>query len=275
MVNPHLAQGNFYGEMVKQRRAGGFSLSETRYLPGSTLPHHSHESHYLCFILSGSYRENYGRKVRFCEPSMILFHPAGELHSQSFDKTAVDLFRIEVNSARLRYTGHSDLSIGGRDFRVGLPVRLAYDLYREFRAADAVSHLAIEGLGLELIAAIAREESRTENHSHQPPHWLNQAHELIKSRFLEHLTLGDIAGTVGVHAVTLAREFRHNYDCTVGQMVRRERIAFACRELLKPEASIADIGIATGFYDQSHFAKTFKKLTGTTPAEYRFSCRLH
>jgi AraC family transcriptional regulator len=275
VVNPRLAQGNFYGEMGKQLHTGGFSLSESRYLPVSTLPRHSHESHYLCFILSGSYMESYERKARFCEPSMILYHPAGELHSQSFDKTAVGLFRIEVNPARLRYGGHPDLSMDGRDFRGGLPVRLAYNLYREFRAPDAVSYLAIEGLGLELIAAIAREEPRTENHSRQPPHWLNQAHELIKTRFLEHLTLGDIAGTVGVHLVTLAREFRHNYGCTVGQMVRRERIGFACRELLKPDASIADIGIATGFYDQSHFARTFKKLTGMTPAEYRLSCRLH
>ena len=105
--------------------------------------------------------------------------------------------------------------------------------------------------------------------------WLSQAHELIKSRFLEHLTLGDIAHTVGVHPVTLAREFRHHYDCTVGELVRRERIGFACRELLKPDESIADIAIAAGFYDQSHFAKTFKKLTGITPAEYRVSYRLH
>ena len=119
----------------------------------------------------------------------------------------------------------------GRDFRGGLPVGLAYKLYQEFREPDAVSHLAIEGLGLELIAAIARETPRGGNTSCQPPHWLSQAHELVKSRFLEHLTLGHVAGAVGVHAVTLAREFRRYYDCTVGQMVRRERIGFACREL--------------------------------------------
>ena len=273
-MDPRLTQGNFYGEMLRQHDAGGFCLSQTRYRPGSTLPRHSHESHYICFVLSGTYKERYERRTRSCQPAMVLYHPAGELHAQYFDKTAVDLFRVEVNPARLRYVSHSDLSMDGRDFRGGLPVGLAHKLYQEFRAPDDVSHLAIEGLGLELIATIARDSGRHVS-SRQPQRWLSQAHELIKSRYLEHLTLGEIAGTVGVHSVTLAREFRRHYDCTVGGLMRRERIGFACRELLKPEGSLAEIAIAAGFYDQSHFAKTFKKLTGITPAEYQISHRRH
>ena len=35
---PQLAPGNFYGQTLRQHQAGGFSLSETRYLPGSELP---------------------------------------------------------------------------------------------------------------------------------------------------------------------------------------------------------------------------------------------
>jgi AraC family transcriptional regulator len=261
--------------MLRQHDAGGFSLSETRYLPGSTLPRHSHESHYICFVLSGTYKESYERRTRSCQPAMVLYHPAGELHAQYFDHTRVDLFRVEVNPARLRDASHADLCMEGRDFRGGLPVGLAHRLYQEFREPDAVSHLAIEGLALELIAEIARDSHRCRNTSRQPQQWLSQAHDLIKSRFLEHLTLGDIAGAVGVHPVTLAREFRQHYDSTIGEMLRRERIGFACRKLLKREESLADIALAAAFYDQSHFAKTFKKLTGLTPTEYRVSYRQH
>ena len=273
--SPRLPPGNFYGETLRQHQAGGFSLSETRYLSGTKLPRHSHDSHYFCLVLSGSYREKYERKVRSCEPSMILYHPAGELHAQSFDQTAVDLFRIEVDPARLRYPSRPSLSIDGRDFRGGLPVGLASKLYREFRAPDAVSHLAIEGLGLEFIAELARDSQRCGNTSHQSPPWLRQAHELVMSRFLEPLTLDEIAGAVGVHPVTLAREFRRHYGCTVGDLVRRERIGFACRRLLKPEESLSSIAISAGFYDQSHFAKTFKRLIGLTPARYRASFGPH
>jgi AraC family transcriptional regulator len=206
---------------------------------------------------------------------MILYHPAGELHAQSFETTAVDLFRIEVNAARLGYSSNPDLSMGGCDFRGGAPVEIACKLYQEFRAPDAVSPLAIEGLGLELIAALARNSERRKNALPQPQRWLGRAHELVKARYLEHFTLNDIAGSVGVHPVTLAREFRRHYDCTVGELVRRERIAFACRELLKPEESIAGVAIAAGFYDQSHFAKVFKRVIGMTPACYRDRFRPH
>jgi len=255
--------------MLRHHQAGGFSLSETRYRLGSALPKHSHEAHYFCFVLSGSYKESYDQKVRSCEPLMILYHPAGELHAQSFDQTAVDLFRVEVTPTRLRYPTHPDLSIEGRDFRGGAPVGLASKLYQEFQEPDAVSHLAIEGLGLEFIAALARESKCRSRTSPKPARWLAQAHELVRSRYLEHLTLDDIAGAVGVHPVTLAREFRRQYGCTVGELVRRERIGFACRALLKPAESIAAVAISAGFYDQSHFAKTFKRLTGMTPASYR------
>ena len=266
---PRLAPGNFYGETLRQHQAGGFSLSETRYLPDSELPRHSHESHYFCFVLSGSYKESYGRKVRSCEPLMILYHPAGELHAQSFKMTPVDLFRIEVTPARLQYPSQPNLSMDGCDFRGGLPIGLASKLYREFQEPDEVSHLAIEGLGLELIASLARYSQRRLGTSRQPPRWLGQAHELVKSRYLEHLTLNNIAGAVGVHPVTVAREFRRYYHCTIGEMMRREKIGFACRQLLKPEESIAGVAVSAGFYDQSHFAKTFKRLIGMTPAGYR------
>jgi AraC family transcriptional regulator len=268
-TNTRLPPGNFFGETLRQYQANGFSFSETRYLPGSTLPTHSHETPYFCLVLKGSYRESYERKVRSCQPAMIIYHPAAELHAQSFDRSTVNLFRVEVSPARLQFPSHLDLTMAGRDFRDGLPVTLAQRLYQEFREPDAVSHLAIEGLGLELIAALARGIQKPRRASRQPPRWLRQAHELISSRYLEHLTLDEIAVAVGIHPVTLAREFRHFYGGTVGQLMRRERVGFACRQLLKSDEPLGSIAISAGFYDQSHFAKAFKRLVGMTPARYR------
>jgi AraC family transcriptional regulator len=148
-------------------------------------------------------------------------------------------------------------------------------LYQEFREPDVVSHLAIEGLALELIATVARQSRCSLGSSRQPAKWLEQAHEFIKEHCLDQLTLGEIARTVGVHPVTLAREFRRYYQCTIGELVRRERIEFACRELQQPGVTITDIAVAAGFYDQSHFARTFKKITGISPARYRDHHRPH
>jgi AraC family transcriptional regulator len=269
-VHPQLAQNIFYGQTVKQYQAAGFSLSESRYTPGLKLSRHSHELPYFGFVLCGIYTESYGQRVRVCQPSMLIYHPAGELHAQHFDQTAVQLFRIEVNYQRLQDVSQADICLESpADSRSGLVNSLAHKLYQEFCAPDAVSHLAIEGLVLELIAAVARLSNRRDNALRYPPRWLMQAHELIKSRFAEPLTLSEMARAVGVHPVTLAREFRHYYHSTIGEMVRHERIEFACREILKPNATLTDVAISAGFYDQSHFAKIFKQIMGVTPAQYR------
>jgi AraC family transcriptional regulator len=267
-VSQHLAPGTFYGETLGRHQAGGFTLSETRYRAASSLPSHSHESGYLGFILKGSYLEKYDGKIRSCEPQMILYHPADELHSQFFDRTTVHLFRVEISFERLN---NYDLIIDGRDFRGGLPVALAQNLYREFRHDDPFSDLAIEGLALELLANLARDSRSHE--STYPQAWLRRAYELVRSRYLERFTLNEIASEVGVHPVTLAREFRKHYGSTIGHMVRQERIGFACGRLRTSGESLGSIAIAAGFYDQSHFAKVFKQFVGVTPACYRVNSR--
>ena len=126
-----------------------------------TLPRHSHESHYFGFVLSGSYKESYDRKVRSCEPLMILYHPAGELHAQSFDQTAVDLFRIEVRPTRLRYPTHPDLLIQARDFRGGAPVGLAEQgCIRSFRRPMRCPTWRLRVSASNSSRALARESER-------------------------------------------------------------------------------------------------------------------
>ena len=39
--------------------------------------------------------------------------------------------------------------------------------------------------------------------------------------------------------------------------------------MLDPEVSLAEIGLATGFADQSHFTRVFRQMTGYTPACFR------
>jgi AraC-like DNA-binding protein len=56
-------------------------------------------------------------------------------------------------------------------------------------------------------------------------------------------------------------------------MVRCERIEFACREMLKADAKLTDVAISAGFYDYSHFTKTFKQTMGVTPAQYRANAK--
>jgi AraC family transcriptional regulator len=261
------SSGRFYGKVSKTMSTAGFGLMETAYAPTLNLPAHSHESTYFCFVIEGSFTEFYGKRSRLYYPSTLVFHPAGETHSDYFH-TGARCFNIQMDAEWLeRVQQHSSvISIPAAFCDQRLSV-LAARLYREFREPDGFSSLAIEGLILEMLAETSR---RTVLKSEpNPPRWLRQVREILDERFDESLTLVALSESVGVHPVHLAREFRRFYRYTVQEYVRKRRIDEACRRLSTTEAPFKEIALAVGFFDQSHFARTLKKFTGLTPSEYR------
>ena len=101
------------------------------------------------------------------------------------------------------------------------------------------------------------------------PEWLVRAKCVLRAQFSEQVSLSVIAAEVGVHRVHLAREFRKYHGLTVGEYLRRVRIAFACRQLLTTHDPTATIASAAGFADQSHFIRVFKRVHRTTPGRFR------
>jgi AraC family transcriptional regulator len=235
------------------------------------MPRHTHDLAHVSIVLQGAYAERYGLKTRSCEPSTLILHPPGEDHSVTFYKAGARVFSIHLSHQWLeRVRDYTMVLDGPADFRGGLPSYLAVRLYREFQDADRVSPLMVEGLALEIIAAVSRNASLMER---KVPHWLEQAREMLRASLSGEVTLVSVAETVGVHPVYVARQFRKHYRCTVGEYVRRLRVEAACREISGSDAPFSEIAVKVGFYDQSHLTNTFKRLTGMTPAQYRRSFR--
>ncbi|HEY7543310.1 MAG TPA: helix-turn-helix transcriptional regulator, partial [Blastocatellia bacterium] len=147
----------------------------------------------------------------------------------------------------------------------------ALRIHRELRLMDGASALAIEGLMLETLAAVARHSFLS---SPPQPRWLREAHDLLRESYKEQMSLSCIAQAVGVNAAHLAATFHKHYRCTVGEYLRRLRLEHAARELMHSERTIADIAAEAGFYDQSHFTRTFKRFFGTTPSAVRALARM-
>jgi AraC family transcriptional regulator len=268
-----LPAGFLFGKTLKSQKVASFELSERIYPPRFKTPKHSHEQHLFCFVMEGDYTEIYGKKTRECKTSTLLFHPAHELHAEYFHNSGGRSFIIEIEPTWLERL-HEQLDVLGNaaEFYGGVPELLARRLYKEFVRMDGVSALVIEGLMLEMIGeASRRSEHGTANY---PPHWLQQARDLLHARFTEHFTLAEVAKAVEIHPVHLAQMFHKSYRCTVGDYVRQLRIDYACHELAASEAPIAEIALAAGFCDQSHFTRTFKRCVGVAPSQYRESLRV-
>lgn len=267
-----LPPGKLFGKNLKNRQVAGLRLAEVVYFPGFATPKHSHDLPQLCLVRKGIFTEVYSGKTREVRSSSLITRPSGESHTQCFHNSEVHCLIVEFEQQWLARVREHHLSLDdSRAFDGGLPVWLATRLFAEFQLPDEASSLSIEGLALELMAALSRQRCRMPRQS--PPSWIKQTRELLDAHFLEALTLNGIAKSVGAHPVHLARAFRQHHYCTIGEYIRKLRVDFACREISRTGDSLAEIASRSGFYDQSHFSRTFKRIIGVTPGEYRTSFR--
>jgi AraC family transcriptional regulator len=257
---------SFHGNILKSIELAGLALTETAYAPNLSLPTHSHQSAYFCYVLEGGFTEVYKKHSRLCEKSILIYHPAWEAHADTFH-SETRCFNLKINNQWTERLEELKAKLSEPvDFRNGILPQLAARLYKEFCQQDISSSLIIEGLALEILGETTRQYAKP---LHNPPLWLVEARELLHDQFHENLSLSEIARLIGVHETHLAREFRRFYHLTVGEYVRHLRIKYACRQLSASDVSLAEIAHAAGFFDQSHFGRTFKQFIGMTPAQYR------
>lgn len=93
----------------------------------------------------------------------------------------------------------------------------------------------------------------------------------MQAHYGDKVRVTELAALAGMSVAQLERRFRHVFQLTPQQMLTKLRIE-AAMERLRGEGTIAAIGQACGFGDQSAFARQFKLTTSITPRDYR---RLH
>jgi AraC family transcriptional regulator len=264
-MNAKLPGGHYYGAVLQRLQIGGLLLTETLHPPHARIPPHAHQNAYFCLVRRGHYTEAYGDRTRSCRPLTLAYHPAEEVHSEQVQGGGVRSFNVELSADWVRRFHECGSVLRNPTEVQGGPLAvLALRLHGEFRLRDAVSPLAIEGLGLELLAELARLAAPL-----RLPPWLARARDLLHDRFRENVGLAEIAAEVGVHPVHLATTFRHHFRRTIGDYQRQLRVEFACRQLATGRASLVEIALTAGFADQSHFARVFKRSLGLTPGAYR------
>ena len=255
------------GEILSKREIPGFTLTEDRYPTGFVLPKHHHRHAFLTFVLEGSYLEIYDGRSSVCRAGTLRYLPAGEAHENDF-QAGLRCLHVEIGDHVLDRLREQARILERPSEITGVASKwLANRLYIEFCRRDTVSTMAMEGVILEILAEGARTAGTRP--ATGAPRWLNRAREIVETRFLEPLSLAEIASAVGVHHVHLSREFRRHNNCTVGELIRRRRVEHACHLLAHTQMSLAEIALTCAFSDQSHFSLMFKRHMGMTPSKFR------
>ena len=253
---------------TRTRTIGGIAVTEFTQPPNRRLPWHVHDNASICFVLAGSYTEQIGNAEHECPPHSVVYKPPSERHADRFGSTGGTCLLMEIAPERVSAmddsTSWTHRPILARNAQL---VAAGHRLYGEFSRQDAFSPLVVEGLMLEILGEAARVHARGTDT--KQPAWLARVRELLHDCHGGPLTLSLVAREVGVHPAHLARTFRQRFGCSIGEYVRRLRIDRASQELLETSAPIAEIALAAGFFDQSHFSKAFRQHTGTSPARFR------
>lgn len=104
------------------------------------------------------------------------------------------------------------------------------------------------------------------------PSWAKELREMIQDQIDTNLTLSlkELSKELDVHPAYLSREFSKYFDnLSFGEYIRKIRIEKAIHLLHTSRYNLSEIAYLTGFSDQSHFTRIFKKFTGKNPSDYR------
>ena len=91
----------------------------------------------------------------------------------------------------------------------------------------------------------------------------------LDRHFAEDLTLEDVAAVAGFSKFHFSRTFKQLSGCNFYEYLCHRRIKSSEALLMKPDLSISQIALQSGFSSVSTFNRTFKKLKGCTPTQYR------
>ena len=260
-----LAPGQFFGGACLSCSGHGVDVSHriAEGAPEEVLTH-THEDAHFILVTGGDYVSAAGGRPAPDRP-VLVYNPPGTTHRDHFQHGRGSFFAISPNASYaaviLAGTATPDAPL-----HLAAPAQYAVAMRIAAFCAQHAAGLSLEALCLELLGSMdlkARPESQAR------PAWLHSALELLHDRYAGDLTIADIAGSVGVHPIHLARTFRRHFRCTPGEFARFRRLEKAVSLLGRTAWPLAEVALTSGFADQSHFSKAFSRCFGLPPGEYR------
>jgi AraC family transcriptional regulator len=264
----NLTAGQFYGRVPNKRVVASSIMSEVIHHGAVDVPAHSHELAYFTLVLGGDYSERFGSINMEHHPMSILWHRAGISHKDRIGNSGGRFFTVEIKADGIDNLRR--FSAVPEDFtESGTPlVWLAARLFTEFKNWQDCSELIAEGLTLEMLGLSARSRPAAER---TVPKWLESVVDRLNDEFRENPATDDLAAAANVHPVHLAAVFRRFHGQTIGEYLQNLRVRHASKLIVENKLPLADVAAESGFADQSHLTRTFKRITGMTPGAFRMS----
>jgi AraC-like DNA-binding protein len=146
---------------------------------------------------------------------------------------------------------------------------MIYDaLYRwaKFHQHEKHTQHPVEHLLIEVFEKYLKKKSANK----KIPAWAKELKDILQDHVDTSITLKQLSKSLDINPAYLSREFSKYFnDLSFGEYIRKLRIEKAIEYLNTSNHSLTKIAYLTGFSDQSHFTRIFKRHTGSNPSAYR------
>jgi AraC family transcriptional regulator len=180
---------------------------------------------------------------------------------------------FDRNIARIARGGKVEL-IHHLDLRDAQIARLMESLRADIAAGSPGGSLFGESISVALSAHIAQQYSaagaklETYRGGLSRP-LLNRVLEYIDTYLGDNLELQQLAQVAGLNVFHFAKAFKQSTGETPHRYVLYKRMERARKFLRDSHLSVLETSARTGFVDQSHFSKVFRRIVGVSPSNYR------
>lgn len=242
------------GEILK-RYAGAVA---TRVIDraGADIPVHAHDWPVLSLYRLGSYANESEAGTRLLRSPSAVFYAAGSMHANKAGVDGFEQIEIEFDPDWL---GHRLPDVPVMHGSSGELVQLGR------RLIDACERTSGE-LELKTLttALIGRFEQRPVE---RRPEWLASIERQLRRDPAR--SISSLATSVGLSSSWVGAEFARWTGETVREASVRLRVGKAAVLLREGTEAPAAIAAGTGFFDQSHMTKAFRRILGRTPIQVR------
>lgn len=233
-----------------------------RYIPGEKFPFHYDGHSRISIVLNGRLKEKAGQSEIFAQAFSVVVKPGDVWHSNEFGPDGARLLSVVFPPDFL-----SDSS--------GEPVFQHWQWYHSNQVARATSRY-LQRLRLtddpasETIDFLAALSPRPASHfTKATPDWLELVSEQIRDQPEVNYSVQELASSIGVHPVYMARAFRKYFDCGVKEYIHRNRLRNIISSLTDTKQPLVEVALESGYADQSHMSRFFKQATGMSPGAFR------
>ncbi|MGA7156558.1 MAG: AraC family transcriptional regulator [Acidobacteriaceae bacterium] len=261
----------------------GIALESFSDVPGVSIPDHDHPTHFLNLLTHGTIKAQWTTegKSRSADngPGTIYVLPAGTRDRLTWSGPTTRIIlvmeprflaRSIEDAAHLKdveLTTHWNL----HDRHIQ---SLMLAMHADLEDGSPAGPLYGESLGLALgIYLVQRYSVRgfTKHHyrGSMPTARLNRILEFIDQNLARNLRLWELARIAGMSPNYFCESFKASTGLPPYQYILRRRIDRAKQYLRDPKMTLTCAGAASGFSDQTHFTKVFRRIVGVTPMKFR------